>query len=453
MASKKAGVSCPICDCIVPEDVDINVHVNKHFDEVSTSVKCSYPDSHLKLNKSALDDHIIAHIFKDNESDEVLNKEVLQEKEILKTIDGNLNDSALAKAFQEEEYKCKAADENVLKDEELARHLQSNEKEKQESEDFKKLQERYGMNSNGGFVKQYDKVLSKNVGKKISVGEYYDKKASMLSSLVEGEDSSKSKTADVIEALTSFYTSISSKKKLIYLSVPCDHYSADIGDSGWGCGYRNLQMLISSLLKHPLYCERIAEKIGKDAMPSIPMLQTLIERAWTDGFDRAGCSQLGGKLKHTKKWIGTTEVAALLRWMSIRARIVDFHTPSGDNRTHPKMFQWLEEYYKNKKDETSFPIYLQHEGHSRTCFGVERKVADNSLTLMIFDPSHSSTKMKDLKDNLSNHETCKFSHLSLLRRSISQLKYDQFQVLYIDGVYTTHDQIQKAKIISSVRIP
>lgn len=36
------------------------------------------------------------------------------------------------------------------------------------------------------------------------------------------------------------------------------------------------------------------------------------------GFDKAGCEQLGGKLHGTTKWIGTTEVVALLRWAKIK---------------------------------------------------------------------------------------------------------------------------------------
>lgn len=36
------------------------------------------------------------------------------------------------------------------------------------------------------------------------------------------------------------------------------------------------------------------------------------------GYDPKGCTELSGKLVHTNKWIGTTEVAALLRYIGIR---------------------------------------------------------------------------------------------------------------------------------------
>ena len=36
------------------------------------------------------------------------------------------------------------------------------------------------------------------------------------------------------------------------------------------------------------------------------------------GYDPKGCAELNGRLVHTNKWIGTTEVAALLRYIGIR---------------------------------------------------------------------------------------------------------------------------------------
>ena len=38
-----------------------------------------------------------------------------------------------------------------------------------------------------------------------------------------------------------------------YLSSVVDHHSSSYGDKGWGCGYRNLQMLISSLAHHSIF--------------------------------------------------------------------------------------------------------------------------------------------------------------------------------------------------------
>lgn len=69
-----------------------------------------------------------------------------------------------------------------------------------------------------------------------------------------------------------------------------DHFASSYGDRGWGCGYRNTQMLISSLLTHTGYNERLyrlwqTEKPPRSAVPSISRLQSLIEQAWSQGFD------------------------------------------------------------------------------------------------------------------------------------------------------------------------
>lgn len=41
--------------------------------------------------------------------------------------------------------------------------------------------------------------------------------------------------------------------KAAWLAIDTDHYASTVGDAGWGCGYRNLQMLISALLRIDVY--------------------------------------------------------------------------------------------------------------------------------------------------------------------------------------------------------
>ena len=55
----------------------------------------------------------------------------------------------------------------------------------------------YGMlpNQGGGYKKQYEKRLKQDVGKmKMSVGEYYARKADMYETLMTGHDSKESQT-------------------------------------------------------------------------------------------------------------------------------------------------------------------------------------------------------------------------------------------------------------------
>jgi len=100
------------------------------------------------------------------------------------------------------------------------------------------------------------------------------------------------------------------------------HYQSERPDAGWGCGYRNCQMLLSSLLNQPDLAGALFRGAGE--VPAIAALQLYIEEAWVRGWDRAGAKQLGMQLRGATTWIGTTEIAALLRASRVRARIVDF---------------------------------------------------------------------------------------------------------------------------------
>lgn len=56
------------------------------------------------------------------------------------------------------------------------------------------------------------------------------------------------------------------------------------------CGYRNLQMLASALLRHPDYARALFG--GSGFVPQVQFLQRWIEWAWSQGFDPLGASQL-----------------------------------------------------------------------------------------------------------------------------------------------------------------
>ena len=58
--------------------------------------------------------------------------------------------------------------------------------------------------------------------------------------------------------------------------------------------------------------------VGRPLMPSVYKLQQLIENAWAAGYDEAGCRQLAGKLVGTRKWIGATEIYAVLTFLGVR---------------------------------------------------------------------------------------------------------------------------------------
>uniref|UniRef100_A0A7N8WX14 C2H2-type domain-containing protein n=1 Tax=Mastacembelus armatus TaxID=205130 RepID=A0A7N8WX14_9TELE len=126
----------------------------------------------------------------------------------------------------------------------LARKLQqeeeqmwSHDKAQQEKEEFKKLQRQFGVNRRGGYRRQMERTMDR----------FHFKRAEMMESLTSGVDDGKTKTPGMF---------ICALYKKVCVHVWCadtDHYCSSEGDKGWGCGYRNLQMLIFSLYRIDLY--------------------------------------------------------------------------------------------------------------------------------------------------------------------------------------------------------
>ncbi|CAK7324318.1 unnamed protein product [Dovyalis caffra] len=110
----------------------------------------------------------------------------------------------------------------------------------------------------------------------------------------------------------------------VLLSGYVDHFQTlHSEDVGWGCGWRNIQMLSSHLLSHRQDAREVLFG-GSGFVPDIPFLQRWLEIAWEKGFDPLGSHHFNNSVYGSKHWIGTTECAALFRSFGLRARIVDF---------------------------------------------------------------------------------------------------------------------------------
>ena len=231
------------------------------------------------------------------------------------------------------------------------------------------------------------------------------------------------------------------------------HIGSNRIDRGWGCGYRNAQMLISSCLVgsnhisnfHPHY------------IPNIPSIQKHIEKGWNVGFDPEGAGQLGHQLVGTNKWIGATEIATLLYSWRVSCKIIDFwkRTPMNGCQ-HSQMMQWISNYFKHDSQSgdrtitvtTKPPLYLQHQGHSMTVIGVEYK--NNAVdALWVFDPM-----VKSFERQLQS-SPWKF------RVPVSQFSHKQYQIVAINTdvhgnvVYDSQEQYEfrKRGAYSAQRIP
>ncbi|XP_041043100.1 zinc finger-containing ubiquitin peptidase 1 isoform X5 [Carcharodon carcharias] len=194
-------------------------------------------------------------------------------------------------------------------------------------------------------------------------------------------------------------------------------------------------------------------------IPCIPKLQSMIEEAWKDGFDPQGAAHFQNKLQGTRAWIGATEIYSLLTFLRIKCQIVDFHHPTGPSDTHPRLFEWLRQFYSSGRDAgprlqprviwtNKPPIYLQHHGHSRTIIGIEER-NNGKLCLLIFDPG--------------NHEMQKLLgrdmtgvNLKMIRRFIGSMKHKQYQIVAINGFLSMEEKNARkhaSAVLTAEKVP
>ncbi|XP_060609212.2 zinc finger-containing ubiquitin peptidase 1 [Anolis sagrei] len=356
---------------------------------------------------------------------------------------------------------CSFLEGRNLGDLELAQQLQyeedrqrKEETTRQEREEFQKLQKQYGLDGSGGYKQQSLKNMEKDVALgRMQPSEYHVKKVDMMESLALGIDDGKTRTSGIIEALSQYYQNECKDIKHVWLSAGVDHFHFCSGDKGWGCGYRNFQMLLSSLLRNSVYKDCLKEN---SSIPCIPKIQSLIEEAWKEGFDPQGASHFNGRLHGTRAWIGACEIYSLLTSLRLKSQIIDFHQPTGPSGTHPRLLEWVLNYYSSEKENNAKvvcssrpPIYLQHQGHSRTIIGIEER-KNKSLCLLIFDPGSPSQEMQKLLKGIDGN------NLRWLRRFVGSLKHKQYQIVAIDGVLSLEEKTARRKasqVFTAQRIP
>ncbi|XP_067304506.1 zinc finger-containing ubiquitin peptidase 1 [Pseudorasbora parva] len=345
----------------------------------------------------------------------------------------------------------------------LARKLQEEEEQKwreaegrREAENFKKLQKQFGLDNSGGYCKQMERNMERAVSRGQMVpAEFHRKRVEMLESLASGMDDGRSKTSGLMEALYRYYQRNASDFTRVWLCAETDHYSSSEGDKGWGCGYRNFQMLLSSLHRMEQY------SLLPVSVPSIPRVQAMIEEAWAQGADPQGASQFKHRLQGTRAWIGATEIYAVLTSFSVKSRIVDFHKPTGPGDTHLRMFEWVKQYFSRSASRSARlppkvvqttlpPIYLQHQGHSRSIVGVEQK-GNGNLSLLLFDPGFAPGEMRRL---LSQDTVA--TMVRRMRKLPGGLKHRQYQVVAAEGVLTPEEKrscILNSRTLCAEKIP
>uniref|UniRef100_A0A8D8GYD5 Zinc finger-containing ubiquitin peptidase 1 n=1 Tax=Culex pipiens TaxID=7175 RepID=A0A8D8GYD5_CULPI len=316
-----------------------------------------------------------------------------------------------------------------------------------EQREFEMLRAQYGMDDQGNFREQSAAAMQRAVyAGEMSVADYYERQVGLRAAESHGVDDGSSCTKSVSPRVLALSASSPNVLKT-YVCSSVDHYASSYGDKGWGCGYRNLQMMLSSLLQNTAYNEALYSAWGshgpaRTAMPSISRLQRMVEAAWAQGFDVQGSEQLGCKLYNTRKWIGATEIVTVLSWLRIRCELVDFHRPTSPDGRHPELFNWVLRYFEEPRIHTP-PLYLQHQGHSRTIIGIEQRTS--GLSLLVLDPSHGPRQVAALGSSQDS--------LRLIRKNSAAMRAPQYQVVAVKGLIETEEQYQASKILRSHRIP
>ncbi|KAF8099937.1 hypothetical protein N665_0235s0035 [Sinapis alba] len=277
------------------------------------------------------------------------------------------------------------------------------------------------------------------------------------------------------------------------LSGYVDHFQSSKEDKGWGCGWRNIQMQCSHLLSRREEVKRVLFG-GSNFVPDIPSLQRWLELAWNSGFDVSGGLHFGNRICGCKKWIGTTECAALLRSFGLRARVVDFAPKKsrsmylsvpgsalapkrraygpmdryvvnkGGSDSHGSsssriskgavLMDWVWNYFSDNRLDVSSgvhitnkgPLYFQHEGHSRTIVGIQRRLQGTTFNpqynLLILDPA-------DFTRGIEKTLVDKRGWEGYLKRGAHTLTSPEYQMLYVDNGIAVGEELEQLKTIDS----
>ncbi|XP_039756753.1 zinc finger-containing ubiquitin peptidase 1-like [Pararge aegeria] len=418
---------CPICESEFANGSDVEVHVNVEHRDILSPQKSDQTDN------ASCDDVVMMEESPVSNCPVCCQPLPLSQNELIQHI---------------EEHFERGEDGGAATLTAAEREAQRN----REEHEFQLLRAQYGMEEDEeGYTSRAASSLKRAVySGALSVAGYYERSVGLKKATAQGLDAGCSRTNGILERIAQLNSQNPSIAKT-YLCSAVDHYASTYGDRGWGCGYRNMQMVLSSLVRHPPYAALLSGVTERECecVPSIPSLQLLVERAWQLGFDTQGSEQLGCKLHNTRKWIGACEVVTVLSSLRIRCQLIDFHKPTAGDGSHPALFDWVLRYFQNDPNAFKPPLYLQHQGHSRTIIGYERH-KDGKATLLVLDPSHSPAQVRQV---VCGSASSSATALRLLRRGASALRAKQYQLLCVNGVMASDTEYQASKVLQSVRIP
>ena len=95
---------------------------------------------------------------------------------------------------------------------------------------------------------------------------------------------------------------------LTFISQMNNHEGKDT--RGWGCGYRNIQMLCTFMIRCPLpfFADSLVLQHWEFDLSSTTGIQQTLMSAWKSGYDTCGAGLLNWDIVNTRKWIGATGI-------------------------------------------------------------------------------------------------------------------------------------------------
>lgn len=126
-----------------------------------------------------------------------------------------------------------------------------------EQREFEMLRAQYGMDDQGNFREQSAAAMQNAVyAGEMSVADYYERQVGLRAAESHGIDDNTSCTQSIVPRVATLSASSPGVIRTL-LCASIDHYASSYGDKGWGCGYRNLQMMLSSLLQVNTWANKI----------------------------------------------------------------------------------------------------------------------------------------------------------------------------------------------------
>ena len=159
------------------------------------------------------------------------------------------------------------------------------------------------------------------------------------------------------------------------------HYGVDgFADDGWGCAYRSLQTVLSWFRYQRLFSGDV---------PSLRKIQQILSVVDPEKAHKAN-------FVGSKEWIGSYEVAAVLRHYMPSLECVLLHLESGeelrDKENRGRAKRALLKHFRNGGS----PVMVGGAAYAYTILGIEANFDSGDVQYLILDP-HYSSATTDLK--------------------------------------------------------